>query len=220
VFAERHHPVEPVLQLLVYGVLQHEQQFVGRTGLDRPLRHGDHRPDVESGGLEPGVRSTLAGAVHAYDRLEEVEVRDLSTLGDPSRLDGSCERRSHFALAVRLHVRQDQVDVLGIQRTAGGLHHRPVDRIAMGWHLTTPPPFEPCSPTRSTAVRAARPVVRGACGPKGSARASSRPRWSTVRNVVRGSRGWVIVCLRGEAVLHVMGYGIGGTVTRLSPPGH
>ena len=96
------------------------------------VRGGDGWPEVLPSRLESGVRGALAGPVHADHGLEEPRVGERAGLG--SRLAHRERAREcclDLGLVLRPHPGEDRIQLPGIERLAGRLHDRAIQRVAV-----------------------------------------------------------------------------------------
>ena len=108
--------------------------------LDRRLREGDDRADVEPGRLEAGVRRTLPGPVHPHGRLEEIQVSDLASFAAQAPgLHRQLECPADLLFARFMDVGEHHLDVLALEGPSCCANDRTVQRIAVWWHGTSLP---------------------------------------------------------------------------------
>lgn len=87
---------------------QQFDEFIWRAVLDGPLRHGNHRPDVESGWLQASIGRTFSRPVDAHDSLEEVQVGNfLRAIRLPVQRQDLLECANNLSFAFRWDKRQD-----------------------------------------------------------------------------------------------------------------
>src|SRR5512146_3385477 len=132
---ELHRVRVPALDLVTHDPPQRVAQWLRRARLKRPLRGRDHWAHIESGGLKACEGSSFTRPVHTHDRLEEPPVRNLARLRpEISRLPRKIEGLPHLLFALHGHVREHQVYVAALERSARGGDDRTIQRVTVRWH--------------------------------------------------------------------------------------
>jgi hypothetical protein len=75
------HRFEAVRKAMLHFFNEHGLDLSQVAGGDRPFRSGNGGPEVYAGGLQTGVRRTLAGAVETHGRFDEGAVGERFCIG-------------------------------------------------------------------------------------------------------------------------------------------
>src|SRR5512144_1447501 len=173
---ELHRVRVPALDLVTHDPAQRVAQWLRRARLQRPLRGRDHWAHIESGRLKACEGSSFTRPVYTHDRLEEPPVRNLARLRpEISRLARKIEGLPHLLFALHWHVREHQVYIAVLERSACDGDARAIQRVTVWWHPSTS--FAHCAgrlARRERITRAHRPGLGGRSGDRSSHRPDRR----------------------------------------------